>query len=763
MPTTATFLHVTDTHLSDGSPSNQADHKLRVDGITVTTKIEALKVTAELLAERLRAEERLLDGILFTGDAQDKAAPHGHTELRKVLTDALSGVMKPHWRFVATPGNHDVPQGSDPSGERRYAEFKQAWRETEPRAVTPWLDGIDTPPAPGEVLQHHSFTAPDGSWAVYPINSCNWSHTQIKFPEGVEAAFNELLRALDGLGDVQAAKIKEVVKREIREPLEKQLLYDIARVSDAQFAALRQIIRAKMPTSKPPLRIVLLHHHLMAPTLREEVRPFADISNLSALRTYLRQNEIDVVVHGHKHVDAIAYDSVYDHSSRQQSDPRRLLVLSGGTLDGGHGESSMSLIGIAGLPGAPRVEVERIPLGLRGFDLAAGAVYSARLWRTNEQVPGGPVVIQGKDIDDVYARAVRAASEEANMAMLIVHLDLPQPELDGDGKPTGLPFPAAYPDPERTPSNEKVRVTAAWVDDLASWWQLPRSSLEPRIRYIHGTRLRRFAGQFDQIKRIVSLLRSSSSTSRAVAVLVDPLRDFGVSGDGEDFASFCLVQFRRRPDGEDGDRLDCTAYYRAQEFKHWWPINVAELRRLQIEVAGEINCNPGRITTIAADARAVAARSPGQVAVPVIDRWLDQAPEKLMALACHLCGDGRTWGSGVVVDEWRNYLLSQRRSTDPSAFNPDGSPVAVDALEMLASYMEAHSVVAEGVQEIAGKLRRLARENKNYEVSSKDRGAFNNWSQGIRQLCDDLIAMIPGAPTAAEQSRPVKSDVRHDG
>ena len=37
-------------------------------------------------------------------------------------------------------------------------------------------------------------------------------------------------------------------------------------------------------------------------------RPFNDIVNISALRTYMKQNDIDIVIHGHKHVEAITYD-----------------------------------------------------------------------------------------------------------------------------------------------------------------------------------------------------------------------------------------------------------------------------------------------------------------------------------------------------------------------------------------------------------------------------------------------------------------------
>lgn len=741
MATSATFLHITDTHLGIGSSSDQVDLKLQVSGIKSPTRVEALSVTAILLSQRLKSEGRRLDGILFTGDAQDRSAGNGHALLRETLVDALRDVMKEHWRFVATPGNHDIPQGKEPGSPERYKNFADCWRNPKNNDVAPWLDGIDSVPISGDEYCKYRFLAPDKSWAIYPINSCNWSHTQISLPKSVEEAFDQLSLSIKQHIPDMAPELIDFLSKEIRTPVEKQLLYDMARVSQEQLAAIKPIMAADSLDHRSPLRIALLHHHLNAPSMTEEVKPFSDITNLNQLRTYLRQNKIDIVIHGHKHVESINYDYIQDHSLRHQVDPRRILVVSGGTYSGYRDESSMRLIDIAGLPGAPRVEVEQIPLGRLGFDLPKGEIFTGRLWRTNGHVAGGPVVIHGTDINDVYARAVRAASEEANKAMLIVHLDLPLPDSDAASTSGGMPFPNSYPDPEKTISVTNSHEIASWAGELVSWWQLPRSSLELRIPYIHGTRLRRFAGQLDQVKRIVSLLNSSGGTSRALAVLIDPVRDFDISGVGEDFASFCLVQFRRRQGTQPGNHLDCTAYYRAQEFKHWWPINVAELRSLQIEVASKVNCTPGRITTIAADARAVTTRSPGQVAVPIIDRWLDQAPSKLMALACQLCGDTNTSDSNIIK-EWHEYLRMQRMSADPAAFNPDGVPVAVDSLELLAAYIEVRSSPsAAEVLKIAGKLKTLARENRNYERSQKDRDQFNDWALGVQPLCDELLAL----------------------
>jgi hypothetical protein len=111
-----------------------------------------------------------------------------------------------------------------------------------------------------------------------------------------------------------------------------------------------------------------------------------------------------------------------------------------------------------------------------------------------------------------------------------VHLDLPRDDA------TTLPLPVSYPVPEPLSDSEKD----AWMRELVKWWQLDRSQLDHRIPYIHGGRLRRFGGKIDQVARIIRLLRHGSTT-RALAVLIDPFRDF-VSDGREEFASFCLVE-----------------------------------------------------------------------------------------------------------------------------------------------------------------------------------------------------------------------------
>jgi hypothetical protein len=267
------------------------------------------------------------------------------------------------------------------------------------------------------------------------------------------------------------------------------------------------------------------------------------------------------------------------------------------------------------------------------------------------------------------------------------------------------------------------------------WWQRDRSQLEPRIPYLHGARLRRYGGKIDQIKRIIALLGAKPST-RAVAVLIDPFRDFTPTGAEEEFASFCLVEFRRRDVEGVRTAVDAIAFYRAQEFERWWPINIAELRFLQREICKELGFRSGRITTVAADAR-TASRSPTQVSMPIIDRWLDQAPERLHLLADALVH--RTVGGqpqAGSVQEWRRSLSELRAATQE--FNPDGIPVAIEGLLILAAYIEATAPATDDeLSRLARNLRDLAYVNRTF-THSPDLASFNRWSPVAQGLLSRL-------------------------
>lgn len=714
MPSFATFLHLTDAHLAAaGVPFERDDHKVVIPGIESETRESALELTFTRLAERLERSGRRLDGLLFSGDAQDRGRPGGHQILLELILRHFGPLGVTTANIVAVPGNHDVPRASLPSSIVRYEAFTDVWRKE--GCVTPWLDGVDTSASDGGA---HRLVSADGLWAVFPVNTSNWSHVTRTLPEPLASIWAGL-PALAAEGDMS----KEA---QLRAQLDDLARYDMARVSGRQLEILRGLVES---TPQPPagrqLRIALLHHHLRAPSLREELKPFGDVSNLEQVRGFLRDRGVAIVVHGHKHEHAAQLEHIYDEDGNQD---HRTLVISGATFEPGRESDAARLITITGMPNSPAVTIEPVPVPRGGVEPRLPPTITRRIWST-DVVPGAPVVIQGSDLDEVYDRVCEAAANDAANGTLIVHLDLP---IDKTGE---LPFPSNYPLPEPIETTERQR----WLKELVAWWQLDRSALEHRMPFIHGSRLRRYGGKINQIDRVIKLLKTKAST-RALAVLIDPLRDFTDDGVDEEFASFCLVEFKRRELGGERRAIDVVAFYRAQEFARWWPINIAEIRHLQKEICAALAFLPGRITTIAADAR-THSRSPTQVAMPIIDRWLDQAPERLHLLANALVNGGvRGDAQREAVRGWERALADLEATA--TEYNPDGLPIAIEGLKLLASYIEVvNEEVDATLKNFVRLLRRLASNNEGFEDGPHSKAEFDRWAPSTLDAVSELRAL----------------------
>ncbi|MGY4617649.1 hypothetical protein ACVWZ4_002876 [Bradyrhizobium sp. USDA 4472] len=733
MPDRAIFLHLTDAHVSaKGVPHARDDIKVEVPGLLGGTREAALVHLFSRFAERLEKEKLSLDGVIFSGDAQEKGGAGGHELVLELILDKLGPFGIVPGKIVATPGNHDVPQDSLPSDPARYAAFNKVWRDA--GCIVPWLDGIDTVPQIAHP-DRHRLVAADLSWAVFPINTSNWSHVAAELPEPLRNVWSRIPEAMAPGDPDQAAKIGRQLASLVR--------FDMARVSDEQLDVLRRLMA---DTAKPPggrqLRVAVMHHHLRSPSLREELKAFADISNLEHVRAMLRVGGIDAVIHGHKHEHAVYYDHAY---AADGEEAQRILVISGATFAHGSEQNAMRLVDVGGLPHVPEISVQPLPLPRSGSDWRPGPAIRRRLWVQRERsgapvqiVPHAPIVIEGSDLDEVYARACAAASDDAKRATLIVHLDTPWTRNDALPLPTQYPMPTGHDDPRDV-----------WLRDLVGWWQRDRSQLEHRIPYVHGARLRRYGGKIDQIRRIIDLLKMKEST-RALAILIDPFRDFNQDLTREEFASFCLVEFRRRNEGT-RTVVDAIAFYRAQEFARWWPINIAELRLLQNEICEETRFEPGRITTVAGDARTI-ARSPTQVAMPIVDRWLDQIPERLHLLADALVHrQVRGGAQEKAVAGWRSALAELRAATD--AFNPDGVPLAIEGLATLAAYIQASAALEDDeVLAMASRLRELADHNQQYERTKREASDHARWSQTAKRYLDELEQMTNARTSLQEGS-----------
>jgi 3',5'-cyclic AMP phosphodiesterase CpdA len=682
-----TFLHLTDCHLSSA-----IDIKAQLKGVEQQSRSEILRTSLRGLAETLKEKRIKLDAVLFSGDGTFQGDPDGQVLLREMLLNTLVevGISKPS-QIVATPGNHDIVAKSEPSKSTRYELFHKAWINTD-SVIVPFLDGIH------EIEQlsfsTHVLEAPDRSWAVFPINTANWSQTSLSEDE------NEGLALLKKY-------VEESKKPEIIKALEKVCSHDVARVSKDQLEALRKLVQQ---TQKGCLKIAVLHHHLLPVNSNEEVKTFADITNLGHFREVLHELGFHIIVHGHKHATAAYYDAPFPNKSYSES-THPILVVSGGTFGptGNHPNTPLQLIEIDDLPHAPICKVMDIGAPISGCALKLPDTFSTyRLW---EESPSskGPVSIYGTSIDDVYARAKQTIEKFPERTMICT-IDFQTEDEDA--------FPLTYP---HWGNHAEKR---DWFRETVKWWQLPASQIETRIPYIHGSRLRRFGGSLDQIKRVIRLLREEKKTSKAIALIIDPGRDFGE----KPFASFCFVQFCLRSN----NRLDCIGYYRAQEFHHWWPVNVAELRHLQLDIAKETGIDPGEITTISPYPRlSENIRQPTKVAVPLIDQWVDNHPKRIAQIALALANHGgESHEEGIKL--WERCLDDfERAATD---FHKDGIQVSIEGLRLLKDWLNA----ASGPDPIIDLIGALLNENVLNQDNLTERKKFELWKDNVATILQKL-------------------------
>lgn len=381
----------------------------------------------------------------------------------------------------------------------------------------------------------------------------------------------------------------------------------------------------------------------------------------------------------------------------------------------------MSLVNLSGLPWVPEVSTIPVALPVAGvkakFD-ADGT--NGRLWPFAEVCGGAPVVVQGTDYNQVYERAMAAARlMSVEPAPLIVHLDLAD-DQQLTRLPDRYPNMAEHWDAEDGMKN----VSADWLNELVQWWQKPTSQMQSRVPYRHGERLRRFSKNIDQLKRAKEELEKKPQTTRALAFLVDPAIDFAPREDNlkTEFASFCLVQFRLRTH-EGKLHLDCVAYYRAQEIAKWWPVNAAELRFIQDWMAkdrqgGKWHC--GRITTIAAEAR-VEEAPPSDVAVPIIDRWLDQAPHKLFLVAhSMLSGGPKSAEEKAAANDWLRCLTQLHELAKNAASSR--VVVTIEGPNQVAAFLSSVSGQGrEQTQEHADTLADLARAGELVQAAAAEK------------------------------------------
>jgi predicted MPP superfamily phosphohydrolase len=625
LPSRGRILHLSDLHLGPIAASQYLDHHRQPLSSDRLAQRDVLKVTLDSLASSGILDD--IEAVVVTGDLTNRGKREGFDFFAN-LAEILCGPVEPE-NVIVVPGNHDVCKEHPPGDPKRYAPFLAATRDL--GFATPLLDGIDFGPD-GELsalADRHPHLVRGRDFTVMPLNSSHYCWVTEPLP-------HSLREELDSLSEQQLDQATEELRT-----------HDMPRVSNPQMLALRAYLAGQDPIPETNLCLAALHHQLLPVDAREELKSFEGLTNLGAVREFLADLSVDVVLHGHKHAAALYWD--YIAVAEGLTVPPQRVLVSAAPARFAPGLAVGRILELGPSPLAPELAIEEIHAGRPyGSEPEIVPLERARIWRPQVGADTSAELIAAEDFDAAYARLQSRFAdlpEETALRYLICEIS----RAEGLDRP-----PAGYPEPH-----------SGWFADLVEWWQFSEPSFDTEVTFNHGDRIRRRWG--DQVGRAAHLLSDAIpheiTTTRASILLLDPERESSPPGDDE-FPSFVSIQLQL-VERAGAYELDCTGYFRKQEMRYWWPINVAELGRVQAEVlkairSGERAVRGGTIRTIAA--HAIAKGSIPAVAHPAIDRAVDRQPAELWRLAYGLLQPGQVTDRSAMRAHWDHYLEDLRPS-----------------------------------------------------------------------------------------------------
>lgn len=724
----ALVLHISDLHLS-ASPDPQVTGDYKISGLVPIaeqqSRLGLLRASLSSLGRWLRTNGAELDAMVISGDLSLAFDETGFAALNGTL-DALGSKRPEPQRVVVVPGNHDIKRGTEPSTAERYETFIRYVRGD--GYVTPLLEGVDLDTSGGLLNEAAEplLVGPNSEFLIAAMNSTNYSGSIRELAIGSAALLADLRSRLDDTKFLTVLDELDDCRND-----------DVVRISPAQFAGLRSCLNQyTSPAHGGPLRVLVLHHQLLPVSPDEEFKTFESISNLGQLREFIVAQEFSLVLHGHKHQAATYVDQVA-MAGEFMPRPNNYLVSSAATVwrQVAAGHEFARLIEIdSRYPRSRRLTISSARATQPGSEI--GELQEVKRWipRFRNDLPER-VVIRGNAIDDVYERVLSLLeTNEPDPAIRNIRNLLCEIE---DGT-SALKVPENYPDIEGVSDKQ------AWADEIVAWWQKANPDLEGRgRRFNHGERIRRFMERRDQINDVVKALKADPATTRGIVQLIDPMRD-DVAEVNQRIPSFHSVHFLIEMPTR---RLDAVAYFRKQQMRMWWPINVAEVATLQHEVVEklvaeglELGC--GSIATFAA--LAVDGTNKPRVIVPKVDRLAQDEPEYLWRLAYDLFFDeseeprSRFLG---LFDDWRP---TGRVEHDGVAVATTGMRVLSKAVPVFAERSESEKGDALG-----NALTSLLNTNLNYaehEEEAQDpsdrRVRYERWSDDVNQRIKEIEGLI---------------------
>jgi predicted MPP superfamily phosphohydrolase len=625
LPPCGRILHLSDLHLGPIAPAQYLDHHRRSLSSDRLAQRDVLKATLNSLAASGDLDQ--IEAVVISGDLTNGGKQEGF-DFFASIAEILCGPVEPE-NVLVVPGNHDVCKEHPPGDPQRYASFLAATRDL--GFATPLLDGIDFGPD-GELRESadsHPHLVRGREFAIVPLNSSHYCW--------VKEPLSDTLR--EDLGFLPVEQIDQATK-ELR-------THDMPRISNPQMLALRAYLDRQDPIPKDHLLMAVLHHQLLPVDAREELKSFEGLTNLGAVREFLASLGIEVVLHGHKHAAALYWDQIADTDGLAVAPHRVLVSAAPARFAPGLPVGRIMQLGESTL--APELTIEEARAG-RPYGAAPEIVVRerARLWQAQSNSQAGAELITAESFDAAYAclqSRFDGLPGGAALRYLVCEISRPA-DLE---RP-----PAGYSEPH-----------PGWFADLVEWWQFPEPRFDNEVTFNHGDRIyRRWGDQVDRAGDLLTVaIPHDVTTTRASILLLDPERESSPLSQDE-FPSFVSIQLQLVERGGSFE-LDCTGYFRKQEMRYWWPINVAELGLVQARVLkrirfGERTVRSGTIRTIAA--HAIARGSIPAVAHPAIDRAVDRQPAELWRLAYGLLQPGQVTDRSAMRAHWDHYLADLRPS-----------------------------------------------------------------------------------------------------
>lgn len=679
----ALLLHLTDLHLgSGGADKSTADEKVKViPSHEMDTRLNDTVGLIERIVEKLNGDR--LSSIIISGDITIANKLDGYSRLKDFIERLAPLLPGEKGAVIAVPGNHDVTWGTEASSVERYKNFKQFVRD-DLKATTPFLDGIDTLKM-GKVhlasAKKAYFTNKEQGYAIVPLNTSNYCGSNLLIEGVTRTDIEAFLEQAKGLPNGEA----------IVSSLERLTRFDIARVSPDQIRAFEIAVksaRKELTDDSDSALIISTFHHNLAPVSRyEELKAFETLTNLGRLQESFTDLGVKIALHGHKH-QHMAY---WDNRQIVGGKATEMLVLSGASV-GGEGYSAdvpFRLIEVNRVAGGHDVKVHNPKdfIGDKPAFVRMGLIHGT--WKKPASADDRSTIIEADTFDKVHeaVRNLPLFDDDFNHPLNNVVTTI------RDGSSVTKRAPIGYPKDVVDDPN----MVDSWFDEITGWWQTDLSELSADLYFTHGTRIRRYRGIVNQLDHAADVLKSSDPRNgRAIITLIDPESDFRSGNNkkrGGWFPAFSMAQaYLTNEDGK--SKLNIVGFYRKQEMRYWWAVNIRELRLMADSLlARRVKASIGSITTVATIA--IADSGKPRVAVPLLDRWYDKNKGKIAQLVLSAVKSSRL-DQGDEADHeklslWRAIIADLVPAELPDGAPVENVPLATKGLELAHELLKAFS------------------------------------------------------------------------